>query len=1000
MIRLPLIGLGVCASAVALPAAAQSQDVPVAPTAAPAPDAPIVPVDTTAPDGPHRRVSISPYIDLSQVVTGDFNSGDVVTYSTVSVGVDATIQTRRVQIGADYEYTRNIYYDHNRGDDDAHSGLVRAEVAVAPGLGISAGALATRTRTDIRGAAPGILTGNVDNVSQVYSAYIGPSLEGHAGAIGYNASYRFAYTKVEAPTFRGYVPGPTLDTYDHSTSHLFSASFGSAAGRVLPVGFTISGAYELDDASQLDQRYEDRVARADFVLPVARTVALDAGVGYEHLTISQRDAVQDAAGNPVVDNNGRYVTDRASPRRIAYDTDGLIYDAGVTWRPSPRTTLEARVGWRYGNVIYTGSVSYQASDRVGLQVGVYDSVETFGRQLRDGIASLPTSFVQQRDAFSQQFSGCTYGVGGQNPGGCLNGVFQSASTASYRAQGVDAVLSAQKGSTHFGAGIGYAQRRFFVPGNTGVVVNGTTDRSYYAQAYAGTALTRRSSIEGNIFADYYESGFGGDGVFSTGATGQVHPQLRSPQHLAGRRCLHLQPGGYRQRRERHRHPWHALSVLIGRKTMYDDHYGFTGRPFQLTPDPRFWFDTSTHRKAMAYLGYGLSQGEGFIVITGDVGAGKTTLVGHLMATIDRERLNVIKLVSTQIEAVDLLRLVAEAMQVASDGLTKAQLLTAIERQLHAMARSGKRTLLIVDEAQALPTSSLEELRMLSNFQTGSHSLLQIFLLGQPEFRERLHGSDRLEQLRQRVIAVHHLDPMGRDEVEPYMVHRLRLVGWDGRPRFTPAAHDALFQASDGVPRRLNQIAGRVLLAGAVERLELIDGAVVERVVADLAGDARPTPIAAPVAEPEPVASHGPEAPAEVSGAPAPDLELVTEEPELDLVAEVPESVTASDEPEQLAPVGADEVEAAATPEAPANEAIATPQPEPIPSAWQRVELVEQLPVADVPDAQEDVSPEIAERLAALEARVEEQDAALRRMLTLLVDWVEGDGRTDRSLRSA
>jgi putative secretion ATPase (PEP-CTERM system associated) len=251
--------------------------------------------------------------------------------------------------------------------------------------------------------------------------------------------------------------------------------------------------------------------------------------------------------------------------------------------------------------------------------------------------------------------------------------------------------------------------------------------------------------------------------------------------------------------------------------MYDDHYGLSGRPFQLTPDPRFWFETATHRKAMAYLGYGLSQGEGFIVITGDVGAGKTTLVGHLMATVDRDRLHVIKIVSTQIEADDLLRLVAGGLEVETGGLTKSQLLTAIERGLHAMARAGRRTLLIVDEAQALPVSSLEELRMLSNFQAGGHALLQIFLLGQPEFRERLHGSERLEQLRQRVIAMHHLDPMGPEEVEPYMVHRLSLVGWQGDPSFTPEAYRALFDASGGVPRRLNQLAGRVLLFGAIEQ---------------------------------------------------------------------------------------------------------------------------------------------------------------------------------------
>jgi general secretion pathway protein A len=251
--------------------------------------------------------------------------------------------------------------------------------------------------------------------------------------------------------------------------------------------------------------------------------------------------------------------------------------------------------------------------------------------------------------------------------------------------------------------------------------------------------------------------------------------------------------------------------------MYEDHYGLSGRPFALTPDPRFWFDTATHRKAMAYLGYGLAQGEGFIVITGDVGAGKTTLVGHLMATVDATRLHVIKIVSTQIEAEDLLRMVAGGLDLDSNGLTKAQLLVAIERGLHATARAGRRTLLIVDEAQALPVSSLEELRMLSNFQTGGHALLQIFLLGQPEFRERLHGSDRLEQLRQRVIAMHHLDPMEADEVEPYMRHRLAVVGWTGRPHFTPDAYAALYAGSDGVPRRLNQLAGRVLLFGAIAR---------------------------------------------------------------------------------------------------------------------------------------------------------------------------------------
>ena len=329
--------------------------------------------------------------------------------------------------------------------------------------------------------------------------------------------------------------------------------------------------------------------------------------------------------------------------------------------------------------------------------------------------------------------------------------------------------------------------------------------------------------------------------------------------------------------------------------MYEDHFGLTGRPFQLTPDPRFWFETATHRKAMAYLGYGLAQGEGFIVVTGDIGAGKTTLVGHLMERIDPSRLNPIKIVSTAIEADDLLRVVAGGLDVDGAGKSKAELLGLIERGLNAVARTGRRTLLIVDEAQALPVSALEELRMLSNFQAGGHALLQIVLLGQPEFRDRLHGSDRLEQLRQRVIATHHLDPMEPDEIEPYIAHRLALASWQGRPDFADEAFPVMFWVSQGLPRVLNHLAGRVLLHCAVESVELIDAGVVMSVAGELLGGGG--------------------------------------------------SFGATDEP------------------APSVEVRAN-------------------------DGAEDESTEA--RLRALEERADAQDAAMRRVLTLLLDWAEGD----------
>ncbi|MGC4250375.1 MAG: XrtA-associated ATPase [Sphingobium sp.] len=398
--------------------------------------------------------------------------------------------------------------------------------------------------------------------------------------------------------------------------------------------------------------------------------------------------------------------------------------------------------------------------------------------------------------------------------------------------------------------------------------------------------------------------------------------------------------------------------------MYDQFYGLQGRPFQLTPDPHFYFESATHRKALSYLGYGLAQGEGFIVITGDIGAGKTTLVGHLMNTIDPQRLTAVKIVSTQVEADDMLRLAAQSFGLAVDGLSKAQILRQIEGFLHAQARAGRRSLLIVDEAQNLPISAVEELRMLSNFQLGGQSLLQIFLLGQPEFRDLLK-SPELEQLRQRVIATHHLEPMMGSEIEPYIVHRLSLVGWTGNPHFTAEAFAAIHAATDGVPRRVNALVSRLLLLGAIEELGEIDGEAVWAVMADMGIDE---------AEPEAVAPSA-----------------------LDTVAEVDEAPPAFDAP-------AENVQAFAA--APAEEALPPALLEEI--AELRAEIaslraaqahVSMVPSVD-PEALKDCFTLIEERLSSLEARAQEQDAALRRVLTLLIDWVEREERMAPGQHSA
>ena len=488
-------------------------------------DAPPEQAPVAASVGPQAQRYVAPYIELGQIVTADFTNDDVLTYSQVAAGVDAGISTRNSEAQLSYRYERDISWNKHVGDSDDHEGLARAAIGVAPGLSVEGGALATRSRADIRGAAPVDTFANRDNLTQVYAAYAGPTLGTHVGVVGVSASYRYGYTKVDSPGLVAIGPNqPRLDTFDSAHSNVLQGSLNLKAGDVLPIGVTVSGGWDREDASQLDQRYDGKFARADVVAPVSRTLALEAGVGYEKITIGQRDAKLNPDGTPVVDDNGRFVTDQSSPRRIAYRTDGLIYDAGVLWKPSPRTQLEAHVGHRYGGTTYAGTFSWQATPSLGAQVVVYDEVDTFARQLRNGIDGLPTSFLTDHNLFGSGFSGCTFGTSGAAPGGCLNDVFQSISSSSYRARGIDAVIVASRGPIHTGFGVGYARRHFYAPdSNASFSINGFDDESYYAQYFLNRALDSRSSIEADLYADYFDSGVpGAAGVYSTGATGSYN----------------------------------------------------------------------------------------------------------------------------------------------------------------------------------------------------------------------------------------------------------------------------------------------------------------------------------------------------------------------------------------------------------------------------------------------------------------------------------------------
>ena len=281
--------------------------------------------------------------------------------------------------------------------------------------------------------------------------------------------------------------------------------------------------------------------------------------------------------------------------------------------------------------------------------------------------------------------------------------------------------------------------------------------------------------------------------------------------------------------------------------MYEDFYGLTGKPFQLSPDPAFYFGSKGHTSAYAYLKYGVYQGEGFLVITGEVGAGKTTLVRALLEELDVKTIVAAQIVSTQLEADDLLRSVAKAfgIRVAQDD--KASLLAAIEAFLLMLFQQNKRALLIIDEAQNLNAGSIEELRMLSNFQCGDQALLQSFLVGQPELRSLLR-SPAMEQFRQRVIASYHLGPLDEAETRGYIEHRLHRVAWKGDPEFDPAAVQRYLLGAGGIPRRINAICNRLMLAGFLAGQHTFTEAEVNAVAAEITGELGPQAVATPLRE--------------------------------------------------------------------------------------------------------------------------------------------------------
>ena len=454
------------------------------------------------------HTTITPYIEASQVVLAELSPGDeVLTYSTIAAGVDASIVGRNSAASLSLRYEHRFGYGNNVSDADSVSGIARASTAIVPQmLYIEAGAMAARTRVDGNGASLASTIGNSDSVTQIYSIYAGPTLSTHAGDVAIDGGYRIGYTRVESPDAVLTAPGTTpVDIFDDSIVHSANIHAGTKAGTVLPIGIGVGAGYDREDISNLDQRIEDFHARADVLVPVTSSVALVGGIGYEDVEISARDAVRDTAGNPVTGSDGRYVTDKSAPRTLSYDTSGLIWDVGVIWRPSRRTAFEAHYGRRYGSDSYYGSFAYAPNAKSALNISVYDTISGFGGQVNRALAALPTEFQAVRNPLTGDMGGCVAALSG---GTCLTSALGSVRSSTFRSRGVMASYGINLGRIQAGIGAGYDRRKFIAaPGTVLASANGVTDENIWLSGYLNGRIDQRSSFSTNVYANWFQSGY-------------------------------------------------------------------------------------------------------------------------------------------------------------------------------------------------------------------------------------------------------------------------------------------------------------------------------------------------------------------------------------------------------------------------------------------------------------------------------------------------------------
>ncbi len=467
---------------------------------------------------------VQPYIEVGQVLSAELSPGDdVLTFTTIAVGVDINVQGRNSGAAVSLRYERNIGYGNDTVDTDTISGIARGTLALVPNtLSLEAGALASRTRVDAGGGTTANPLVREDAESRFYSVYAGPSLNTRVGDVGVQGVARVGYNRFESDAALTNAQGQPVDVFDDSVTYMGQLRAGTRAGEVLPVGLAVTAGGFQEDIANLDQRVRDVFVRGDVALPVSPTLALVGGAGYENVEISSRDALRDANGNPVIGNDGRFVTDPTSPRILAFDVDGLLWDVGVMWRPSSRTSLEARVGERYDSTTYYGTFTYTPNQRSAFALSVYDGVTGFGGLLNNSLAGLSSDFEAIRNPVTGDFGGLVNGTEGQSIVGGLGSV----RSAAFRGRGVRASYQRIMGRTTAALGAGYDRRTFIAaPGTVLAPLDGLTDESYYVIGGLTRQIGQNANLTTNAYVNWFDSASPGGDVTAIGGSAAYNQSL-------------------------------------------------------------------------------------------------------------------------------------------------------------------------------------------------------------------------------------------------------------------------------------------------------------------------------------------------------------------------------------------------------------------------------------------------------------------------------------------